>query len=292
VTTTKHSSVAEATTARMLWLDLTRKCQLECSHCYNRSGPKSDHGTMSREDWFTVVDQAAANGTELVQLIGGEPTLHPDALDIAHRVLTAGMRVEVYSNLIHVSDSWWELFQRPGALVATSYYSADPDQHNARTGRAASHRHTRRNIARAVELGVSLRAGIVTVEGRGVEETRRELEALGVTRIGVDRVRPFGRGADGRAPDTAGLCGACGDERAAISPDGQVSPCVFSTWMSVGAVQRSPLADILSGPAMAQARDEIMAGKDSDDPPIFIPCGPDKDICKPGGPPSECDPRH
>jgi MoaA/NifB/PqqE/SkfB family radical SAM enzyme len=276
----------------MLWLDLTRMCQLECSHCYNHSGPEGSHGTMTREDWFTVVDQAAATGTELVQLIGGEPTLHPDALDIADRALTTGMRVEVYSNLVHVSDAWWELFQRSGASVATSYYSADPDQHNQMTGRPASHRHTRRNIVKAVELGVPLRAGIVTADGQGMEKTRRELKGLGVTRIGVDRVRPFGRGANGQAPDTAGLCGACGDERAAINPNGQVSPCVFSTWMSVGTVQKNPLTDILSGPAMSQARDKIMAGKDSDDPPIFIPCGPDKDICKPGGPPSECDPRH
>lgn len=292
MTITEQPPVTGATAARMLWLDLTRKCQLECSHCYNHSGPEGAHGTMTRKDWFMVVDQAAATGTELVQLIGGEPTLHPDALDIADRALTAGMRVEVYSNLVHVSDTWWELFQRPGASVATSYYSADPDQHNAMTGRAASHRHTRRNIVKAVELGVPLRAGVVTADGQGVEEARRDLKDLGVTRIGVDRVRPFGRGADGQAPATAGLCGACGDERAAISPDGQVSPCVFSTWMSVGAVQKSPLADILSGPAMSQARDEIMAGRDSDDPPIFIPCSPDKDICKPGGPPSECDPRH
>ncbi|WP_344591363.1 hypothetical protein [Actinomadura vinacea] len=29
----------EQTRTRMLWLDLTRKCQLSCSHCYTPRAP-------------------------------------------------------------------------------------------------------------------------------------------------------------------------------------------------------------------------------------------------------------
>jgi MoaA/NifB/PqqE/SkfB family radical SAM enzyme len=279
------------TTPGVIWLDLTRTCQLACAHCYNDSGPEGDHGTMTRTDWLRTIDQAADTGVRHLQLIGGEPTLHPNALEIAEYALGHGLNVETYSNLVHVTDAWWALLQRPGMSLATSYYSADPARHNAMTGRPASHRHTRRNLVQALALGIPTRVGIITVDGNGVEETRTELEALGVTRIGVDRVRPYGRGASGQEPDCSGLCGACGDNRASVAPDGTVSPCVFSTWMRAGNVQQDRLADILSGPDMAQARGTIQAGK-KDDPPILVPCSPDKDICKPGGPPSECDPRH
>ncbi len=44
----------------MLWLDLTRRCQPGCAHCFNASGPAGDHGTMARGDWVRVLDQAAA----------------------------------------------------------------------------------------------------------------------------------------------------------------------------------------------------------------------------------------
>ncbi|MFB8762325.1 radical SAM/SPASM domain-containing protein [Nocardiopsis alba] len=280
--------------AGMLWLDLTRRCQLECAHCYNSSGPAGDHGTMTLTDWRRVIDQAAQSGTRLVQLIGGEPTLHPDAPRIAEHALAAGCAVEVYSNLVHITPAWWELLQRPGMSLATSYYSHDSARHSAMTGRPASHRHTRTNIVRAVELGVPLRVAIITTDGEGAEETRTELEGLGVTRIGVDRVRPYGRGAQGDEPDCSGLCGACGDGRASIAPDGSVSPCVFSTWMSAGNVRTEGLVDILTGPAMAQARDEITAGKkkdDGDDGHIIITCQPD-DYCSPGTPRSECRPRN
>ncbi|OLT24885.1 hypothetical protein BJF83_23715 [Nocardiopsis sp. CNR-923] len=110
----------------------------------------------------------------------------------------------------------------------------------------------------------------------------------------VDRVRPFGRGADGnpREPDASGLCGNCGDGRASIGPDGTVSPCVFSTWMGVGDIRRVPLVDILTGPEMNLAQGTIRASRDPKNPPPNpIPCGPDSDICKPGGPPSWCNPR-
>ncbi|GAA1468130.1 radical SAM protein [Nocardiopsis exhalans] len=273
----------------MLWLDLTRQCQLECAHCYNNSGPNGDHGEMTRTDWFRVVDQAADTETRHVQLIGGEPTLHPDAPAIAEHTLGRGLNVEVYSNLVHVSPAWWALLQHSGMSLATSYYSAAPARHNLMTGRPASHRHTRANIVRALELRVPLRVSIITPDNEGVEETRAELETLGVRWIGVDHVRPYGRGAQGQEPDCSGLCGACGNGRASIGPDGTVSPCVFSTWMSAGNVLQEPLADILTGPDMTQARNEITAGK-NDPPPNPIPCEPDRWCC-PGVPDSGCTPR-
>jgi MoaA/NifB/PqqE/SkfB family radical SAM enzyme len=59
-------------------MDLTRQYQLNCTHCYNGSGPGGGHGTMSREDWSKVLHQAATGGVRNVQFIGGEPTMHPD----------------------------------------------------------------------------------------------------------------------------------------------------------------------------------------------------------------------
>ena len=278
----------------MIWLDLTRACQLECAHCYNASGPDGDHGTMTRTDWLRTVDQAADTGVRHVQLIGGEPTLHPDALEIAEHALGRGLNVETYSNLVHVSPAWWALLQSPGMSLATSYYSHDPARHNAMTGRPASHRHTRRNLVKALTLGIPTRVGIITTDGEGVEETRDELEALGVTRIGVDHVRPYGRAAQDQEPDCSGLCGACGNGRAAVSPDGTVSPCVFTTWMRAGNIHEAALVDILTGPDMAQARTEILAGKkdedeDEDGGHVTVECAPDNE-CRPG-PLSWCPPR-
>ncbi|WP_217489501.1 radical SAM protein [Streptomyces malaysiensis] len=236
-----------------LWLDMTRKCQLRCSPCFNSSGPERTHGSMTREDWLRVLTQAAECGVRRVQLIGGEPTLHPDSRLLADRALSLGLGVEIYSNLVRVTEAWWALLQRDGMSLAASYYSDAPEEHNRVTGRP-SHARTLANIKKAVEHGIPLRIGIVaTAETQRVSQARRELEALGVRRINVDQIRPFGRGAQGRAPEISGLCGRCGIGRAAVGPDGRVSPCVFSAnLLDVGNVRSTPLATILGSPAMAE----------------------------------------
>jgi len=296
-TVTTIVAAASATDTEFLWLDLTRKCQLSCTPCFNASGPDGTHGTMTREDWLRVLDQAAECGVRRVQLIGGEPTLHPDSLVLADRALSLGFGVEIYSNLVRVTEAWWALLQREGMSLAASYYSDAPDEHNKVTGRP-SHARTLANIKKAVQLCIPLRIGIVaTAETQRVAQARRELESLGVKRINVDHVRPFGRGAQGRTSE-AGLCGRCGIGRAAVGPDGRVSPCVFSAdLMSVGNVRSSPLATILGSPVMAEARASIRSvvvkgggddkGNDSCDPS----CDPNAE-CSSGYPGSECTPRN
>jgi MoaA/NifB/PqqE/SkfB family radical SAM enzyme len=291
MTITEGETVASSAIPGLLWLDLTRKCQLTCAHCYNESGPQGDHGTMTRDDWLRVLDQAADLGMANLQFIGGEPTLHPDFEHLVQSALDTGLEIEVFSNLVHVSASRWKLFLRPGVTLATSYYSDQAGEHDAMTGRR-SHARTRANIAKAVRLGIPLRAGIIVgSQEQRADDARRELELLGVTRIGVDNVRPFGRGAGGRTPDMANLCGQCGTSGAAIGPTGEVAPCVFSGWMGVGNVKDAPLAAILGGAAMEEANIPIRreAGRGSlgperkCDPRKCSPdqCYPDKSPCYP-----------
>lgn len=288
---------------RLLWLDLTRNCQLECAHCYNESGPSGTHGSMTRESWLDVLDQAAGQSIPRVQFIGGEPTMHPDFPELVGHALDLGLDVEVYSNMVHVTERCWKLFQRDRLSLATSYYSHRSGEHDSVT-RRPSHRRTRANIERAVLHGIPLRVGVIASDDEHAEAARQDLEALGVTRIGTDHVRPFGRAAADGAPDMSGLCGDCGNGKAAVAPDGSVSPCVFSGFLTVGDVGSAPLADILYGAAMTEARAAIRAvvrpiracrpdvAPCGPDNAPRQPCAPEDDAeCSPGTPPSTCSPR-
>jgi molybdenum cofactor biosynthesis enzyme MoaA len=77
-------------TATFLWLDISRACNLACSHCYNGSGPDGGHGAMRREDWLNVLDQAAVSGVRMVQLIGGEPVRRSLQQPDAHQARVVG----------------------------------------------------------------------------------------------------------------------------------------------------------------------------------------------------------
>lgn len=56
-----------------VWLEVTGKCQLQCTHCYAESGPSGTHGKMGTADWIRVIDEAADLDVTAVQFIGGEP---------------------------------------------------------------------------------------------------------------------------------------------------------------------------------------------------------------------------
>jgi MoaA/NifB/PqqE/SkfB family radical SAM enzyme len=232
----------------LLWLELTGRCQLLCDHCYADSGPHRDHGAMKVADWLRVIDQAAQLGVPMVQLIGGEPTLHPELPTLTQAALDRGMGVEIYSNLVRVTPGLWHTFEQPGVQLATSYYSSLPEAHNAVT-RRASHAKTLGNIREAIGRNIPLRVSVIELgPSQRVETAQAELRAIGVTQIGVDRLRHVGRGIEkGRkqfGPSQDQLCGACAEGKLAVSPNGDVWPCVFSRWLTIGNVRQCSLADL------------------------------------------------
>lgn len=253
-----------------VWLEITGKCQLECVHCYADSGPGGTHGAMTTEDWTRVIDQVAGLGARMVQFIGGEPTLHPCLAELVERALSVGLAVEIYSNLTHVPDRLWRVFERPGVALATSYYSDVAREHEAITARRGSHERTRASIAEALRRAIPVRVGVIEVgDGQRAKEATDELRALGVTEIGRDRLRQVGRGVHDQAPNLAQLCGGCGNGKVAVSPTGDVWPCVFSRWMPVGNVRERALCEILAGPAMQRAERTLAAAE-----PVEGRCNP------------------
>jgi MoaA/NifB/PqqE/SkfB family radical SAM enzyme len=249
------------TDLRFAWLEITGKCQLSCTHCYAESGPRGDEGVLRTHDWFRVVDDLAELGAHSIQFIGGEPTLHPDLPEFVDRALTAGLEVEVFSNLVHIGPRLWETFSRPGVRLATSYYSDTASQHEAVTRRRGSHARTRANIAEALSRDIPLRAGVIDVSSSGrigrqrTRAAQADLSSLGVAEVGVDRLRRVGRGANASPgsdqpgvaqPDVDQLCGRCGHGAVAISPSGEVWPCVFARRTPLGNVLDTDLATILS----------------------------------------------
>jgi MoaA/NifB/PqqE/SkfB family radical SAM enzyme len=274
------------------WLELTNKCQEECGHCYNKSGPDGSHGEMTKDDWKSTIDQLHDRGIRMVQFIGGEPTLYPGLPDLVQHALGKdGMTVEVYTNMVHIKPELKELFVRhkDRVFLATSYYSKDPSVHQEITGR-----NTRnpigKNIRWATENGMELRVGIIDIlDGQNIEGAIEDLVELGVdpARIGTDRVREIGRGVqDEVTPEiTSQLCGNCANGVVAVLPDGSLQPCVFSRQsdFTIGNLLHEPLSEALGGERFVGVRSllrQVFASRR-----ISAKCSPDgcspDDFCKP-----------
>ncbi len=214
-----------------------------------------------------------------MQYIGGEPTLHPSLPALIEHARHRDVEVEVFSNLVHVKPELWDVLSQPGVRLATSYYSTDPGEHGAIT-RRRTYERTKANIAEAVRRSIPLRAGVVDLwDGQRSDQAVNELRELGVTEIGTDRLRQVGRGVRTGQAGLDQLCGHCGNGKIAVSPTGDVWPCVFSRWLSVGNVRDRALAEILSGPQMAKVGARlgthfIEGGRSPCDPQCGPNCSP------------------
>jgi MoaA/NifB/PqqE/SkfB family radical SAM enzyme len=267
------------------WLEITSKCQLECMHCYAESGPQGTHGSLSTGQWMDVIDQLVGVGVQSVQFIGGEPTLHPGFRKLLLHALDRRLEVEVYTNLVKVPESLWDVLTHPRVSLATSYYSSNPKAHNAVTMRS-SHARTRANIGRALSLKIPLRVGIVSIRNeQRVEEARDELRGLGVSDVGVDRWRGVGRGSRDHKPRYGELCGHCTGPVLAVLPDGDVQPCVFARWReaTIGNVADLPVDQLVVNGAVSRVRGMLREEFAEASPYCGPGCRPN---CLPSCPPS------
>jgi MoaA/NifB/PqqE/SkfB family radical SAM enzyme len=238
---------------------------------------------MTTGDWENVIDQAAAIGVKMVQFIGGEPTLDPGLPRLIRHALGKGLKVYVYSNLVHVTPELWELLSQPGMFLGTSWYSAGPGTHAQITGSQASYARTRANITEAVRRGIPVRAAIVAITpDQDTGQAAAELRRLGVTDIRIRPSQGVGRAAHDSGEDVAELCGNCGLDRAAILPDGQLVPCAIGRWLDCGNVRDTPLADLLSGPAWQHTLTLVPRHAD------VRACAPDN--CPPASDGNDCPP--
>jgi len=252
-------TIAPEAPLRFLSLEITGRCQLTCPPlCYAKSGPKRNHGSMTEDDWNRTIDEAVALGAEDIQLIGGEPTLHPAFTRMVQRAVDAGLRVRVYSNLFRIRDEHWRLFEHPNVRLATTYHSTVAAEHDEVTGREGSHKATRANIAEAVRRGIRLKVAVLDGgDHERAERARAEMQALGVHEVQVSQVRAVGNAAGTAMPSTASLCGRCGDQKAAVLPDGKVSVCEMGRFLTAGSVKDASLASVLASDRWAEVTASI-----------------------------------
>jgi len=249
----KPSDSASSAAIRLesLWLEVTQKCNLICNHCYAESHPGRELlGSMTVEDWRSVIDDAADMGCCYVQFIGGEPLLHPGIECLAGEAKERGMDVEVLTNGTVLSDRTLAWMSALDVDISTSVYSSCPTDHDAVTGRTGSWKRTISNIDRMIKEGLRVRAGIIyrDRDRDRVEETMIFLANRGVL-VGTDHVRGIGRGGSAHSTEAylAELCGACGKDRICVTNTGDVHPCIMARKTSLGNVKSTSLQAILAG---------------------------------------------
>jgi molybdenum cofactor biosynthesis enzyme MoaA len=268
---------------KFLWLELTRKCNLECVHCYTDSSPARDlYETLGADDWKRALREAATLDCRSVQFIGGEPTLHPELPDLIDLARDLGFEfIEVYTNGVSIGPRLKKHLVDNSVALAFSVYANAAAAHDAVTRRAGSFERTLKSIRWALDAGLDVRCGVIATPANAAATlfAERFLRELGIGDIRVDVQRPVGRGQSEETCDALdGLCGHCADGRLCVTASGALHPCVFSRFAEVGRASEG-LAVAVAGLSMGLFRDAIQERLRK--PRAFAQCVPFGDPCSP-----------
>ena len=131
----------ENTKVQAVSWNITRLCNLKCTHCYLPAGfvdtnefPQGYHRDteLTQSECFRVIDEIAEiNSHILLILTGGEPLLRPDILEISKYASDTGFLVVMGTNGVLLNDEVVEKMQQHGVTGAgISLDSIQPTNHD------------------------------------------------------------------------------------------------------------------------------------------------------------------
>ena len=131
----------------------SRRCNLQCLHCYSNSGP-SVNEQLDIEVLRPVVADAAAIGYQIMSVSGGEPLLYAPLGELLHHAHAAGLFTTVTTNGMLLDDWQLEVLKTDCDLLAISLDGV-PDSHNFMRHSVRAFDEMQARLARVREAGIS-----------------------------------------------------------------------------------------------------------------------------------------
>ena len=137
---------------RAINLFLTHLCNARCGFCLDSDNTRKSF--LPREDWQSILQSRAQTSADCkLVLLGGEPSLHPDLVDIIRMGRGVGFRfIQIVTNGIRLSDP--NLFDEvAGAglnLIGLSIHGSTAETHD----RLTAHQGAFKAISRLLQLAM------------------------------------------------------------------------------------------------------------------------------------------
>lgn len=126
----------------LLAINLTRRCNLACAHCYLDAHTLKNGSVneLGRDEVCQLLDRITEKTTEvMVVLTGGEPLMRPDLESMVNFGTRRGLSMVVGTNGVMLTEKRVQSLKLAGAMgVGISVDSLDPEQHDRFRGRAGA----------------------------------------------------------------------------------------------------------------------------------------------------------
>jgi radical SAM protein with 4Fe4S-binding SPASM domain len=177
--------------------NVTRKCNLKCSHCYINAAKDELQGELNTEEAKRLIDQITEVSRPLLILSGGEPLLRSDIYELVRYGTDKGLRMGLGSNGSLLDEFVAKNLKNAGVkTVSISLDSQDPEGHDEFRGVKGSWQKAVQAIAALRRNGVLVQVNTtVTQQNHGeIDEIMSLAEGLGVENFHLFFLVPTGRG--------------------------------------------------------------------------------------------------
>lgn len=103
----------------MGWVELTRRCNLRCPHCFVEGG-SARSSELETGRIIHLLNEWAEMGVFSVVITGGEPTLHPDFVAIVDHAWRLGFVVSIATNGMPLTDRLLARIPRQDVIISMS----------------------------------------------------------------------------------------------------------------------------------------------------------------------------
>ncbi len=115
----------------MVAWEVTRRCNLACSHCRASAEKGPYPGELSTDECLRLIDGIASFSRPVVILTGGEPLLRPDIFALARYGTDKGLRMVMATNGTRISEGTVEEMKSAGIQrISVSLDGPDAESHD------------------------------------------------------------------------------------------------------------------------------------------------------------------
>ena len=227
---------------------------------------------LGKDYWIDVIDKVYEHGGRDIQLIGGEPLLHPDFNEIIMYAHNKGMeRIDVFTNATLIDAEMARMLKDNGASVRVSLYGHCPEIHDKVTNYKGSFIKTERGLKLLKEYDIPTRIAVIIMDINEdyTENIKNYIESIGHKYGGYDTIRQAYGGnqishcvesldvlkvkyqteprfkTDRDAFEMNHSINTCWDRKLAFAANGDVFPCIFARNCKVGNLCEETFEEIL-----------------------------------------------
>jgi radical SAM protein with 4Fe4S-binding SPASM domain len=177
--------------------NVTRKCNLKCSHCYINATKEELQGELTTEEAKRLMDQIAEVSRPLLILSGGEPLLRRDIYELIQYGTNKGFRMGLGSNGSLIDETVAKKLKDAGVkTVSISLDSCDPEKHDEFRGVKGSWQKAVNALTALKQNGVLVQVNTTVTQQNHdeIDEIMSFTEQIGVENFHLFFLVPTGRG--------------------------------------------------------------------------------------------------